>query len=290
MIPVLLAALLAGDPPSLRDVNDFGYQLQKVDPVAVSESKFDLLVTDPSRDGTDAGRWTDAEMALLSGGPGGPRIVLAYLSYGEAEDYRGYWVPSWKPGAPKWLGDVNPDWPGNYPVKFWEPEWQEIVFGRRTRPLDVVIEMGFDGVYLDVIDSYAYWKERGVEDADERARQAVIALSRYAKSKQRGFLVFVQNAAELGSDPAYRQSIDGLGREDLFYDDDIPREEEVVAEAMDELDRFARDGKTVLVIDYCREPDHVRDVYARARAKGYVPYCTVRELDALTVEPGMEPD
>ena len=46
-------------------------------------------------------------------------MVLAYLSIGEAEDYRGYWDPSWVdasgvpiPGvAPAWLGAENPECP-----------------------------------------------------------------------------------------------------------------------------------------------------------------------------------
>ncbi len=290
MFCLLLAALFAGDAPALRDVNDFGYQLQKVDPEQVSRSAFDLFVTDPSRDGTDAGMWSEEEMALLKGGPGGPRVLLAYLSFGEAEDYRGYWDASWKPGAPAWLGEVNPDWEGNYPVKYWEPAWKGIMFGRRNRPLDVILEMEFDGVYLDVIDSYEYWEGRGVKDADERAREAVIELSRYAKSKDKGFLVFVQNAAELGDSKEYRKAIDGIGREDLYYEDDDPRDDDVLGEATRELDRFAKDGKKVLVIDYCAEADHVADVYSRARKKEYVPYCAVRALDDLTVHEGLEPD
>jgi len=34
----------------------------------------------------------------------------------------------------------------------------------------------------------------------------------------------------------------------------------------------------------------VDDAYARSLAKGYVPFCTVRDLDQLTINPGHEPD
>ena len=37
-------------------------------------------------------------------------------------------------------------------------------------------------------------------------------------------------------------------------------------------------------------PAHINDAYARSQAKGYVPFCTVRDLDRLTINPGHEPD
>jgi len=293
----ICGALLAEGPPRLSQVNDFGYQLQKIDPDAIAASTFDLVVVDPSRDGSDEGRWTSEEMTKIRGGAGGPRLALAYLSYGEAEDYRGYWQKGqqagsarWKPGAPAWLGEVNPNWEGNYPVRFWEPAWQEIMFGKPTCPLDVILSMGFDGVYLDVIDSYQVWEKQGVKDASKRAVEAVLALSRYAKSKRAGFLVFVQNAAELGASKAYRDAVDGIGREDMYFEGDDVRDAGERTEAEAELDRFAGDGKPVLVVEYCRAAAHVRAVYTEARKRKYIPYCTVRALDALTVNSGFEPD
>ncbi|MCI0471716.1 MAG: endo alpha-1,4 polygalactosaminidase, partial [Candidatus Aminicenantes bacterium] len=85
------------------------------------------------------------------------RLVLAYLSIGEAENYRWYWQAGWKPGNPSWLGAENPDWKGNYAVSYWASEWQAIVF----QYVDAIIAAGFDGVYLDKIDEYEYWEEKG---------------------------------------------------------------------------------------------------------------------------------
>ncbi|MBD3286479.1 hypothetical protein GF359_07950, partial [candidate division WOR-3 bacterium] len=48
----------------------------------------------------------------------------------------------------------NPDWKGNYLVRYWEEEWKAIIFGTDSSYLDAVINQGFDGVYLDKIDSY----------------------------------------------------------------------------------------------------------------------------------------
>ena len=86
---------------------------------------------------------------------GGTRLVLCYLSIGEAEDYRSYWDSSWSANPPEWLLEENPDWAGNYPVQYWHAEWQAIVF----EMMDTVLAAGFDGVYLDRVDVYEMFED-----------------------------------------------------------------------------------------------------------------------------------
>jgi cysteinyl-tRNA synthetase len=87
---------------------------------------------------------------------GARRLVVSYLSIGEAEDYRYYWRPEWKRKPPAWLDKENPDWPGNYKVKYWYSEWQDIILDYTRR----IIEAGFDGAYLDIIDAFAYYESK----------------------------------------------------------------------------------------------------------------------------------
>ena len=79
-----------------------------------------------------------------------------YLSIGEAEDYRYYWRPEWKIKPPPWLDKENPNWPGNYKVKYWYSEWQDIILDYTRR----IVEAGFDGAYLDIIDAFAYYESK----------------------------------------------------------------------------------------------------------------------------------
>lgn len=90
---------------------------------------------------------------------GGTRQVLCYVSIGEAESYRYYWRSGWKPGNPGFLDNENPDWEGNYKVRYWETEWQQIIFGDNQSYLKRVLDAGFDGVYLDIIDAFEYFEE-----------------------------------------------------------------------------------------------------------------------------------
>ena len=89
---------------------------------------------------------------------GGNRLVIAYMSIGEAEDYRFYWNPVWKTGNPIWLDHENPDWAGNYKVRYWEKDWQNIILSGDDSYLGKILTAGFNGVYLDIIDGFEYFE------------------------------------------------------------------------------------------------------------------------------------
>lgn len=256
----------------LEEVNDFTYWLQDIDLARLRASKFDLCVIDYAHDGTE---WTKEEIAGLRQ----DKVVLSYLSIGEAEDYRWYWQKGWKP---EWLGPENPDWPGNYKVKYWHEDWQKIVF----EYLDRILAQGFDGVYLDILDAYAFWKD------EKRARALMIEfvqkIAKRGREKNAKFRIFVQNAEELLADDGYLKAIDGIGREEIWYVDNVKTADAAETELW--LDRAAKAGKTVLAVEYVDNPKAIDAVYARAKAKGYLAYVTTPKLDELTINPGHEPD
>lgn len=90
---------------------------------------------------------------------GGSRLVIAYMSIGEAEEYRYYWSSEWEKNPPSWLFAQNPDWEGNFKVAYWDASWQEIICGEGDSYLKKIMNAGFDGVYLDIIDAFEYFEE-----------------------------------------------------------------------------------------------------------------------------------
>lgn len=103
--------------------------------------------------------FTAAEIAQLKNkANGGKRLVICYMSIGEAEDYRYYWNESWNSNKPDWIAAENPDWPGNFKVKYWNADWQGIIYKNIDSYLTKITTAGFDGVYLDIIDAFEYFE------------------------------------------------------------------------------------------------------------------------------------
>ena len=125
---------------------------------AIKATNYDLLIMDFFF-GDDDQEYTAAEVEQLKQkANGGTRLVVSYMSIGEAEDYRYYWNESWTVGSPTWLKAENSEWEGNYKVEYWNTEWQGIIFGSETSYLDKIIDAGFDGVYLDIIEGFEYFE------------------------------------------------------------------------------------------------------------------------------------
>ena len=149
---------------SLSEVKNFLYLINpekyplKSDFIdAIKSTNYDLLIMDLFSDEGD--EFTASEIDQLKNkANGGKRLVIAYMSIGEAEIYRYYWQSVWNLNLPSWIDGENPDWAGNFKVKYWKKGWQEIIFGNDDSYLKKILNANFDGVYLDIIDAFEYYE------------------------------------------------------------------------------------------------------------------------------------
>ncbi|HLD88837.1 MAG TPA: MJ1477/TM1410 family putative glycoside hydrolase [Candidatus Nanoarchaeia archaeon] len=272
---------------SLNNVSSWAYQLNtykddKLD--EIKNSNFRLVVIDYSRDGTASGEFARSEIDdLKSSG----KIVLAYMSIGEAEDYRFYWNSSWRAGNPSWLDAENPEWQGNFKVKYWDSGWQSVILGGNSQAggyLNKIMDAGFDGVYLDIIDGYEYYQDNGISDADRRMVAFVKNISKQAKSRNPNFLIFPQNGEGLSVYQDYLDAVDGIGIEDTWYNEDVPNNPSNIQLKVDNMLKFRNAGKLVLNVDYVSTRSNIDDFYNKSKSLGFVPYATVRALDRLSLQ------
>ncbi len=138
------------NPSSYSGITDF--------PKVVSSTHYDIVIIDAFYQGDIL--TADNIAALKTKNNGGNRLVIAYMSIGEVEDYRYYWQNEWKSNPPSWLAEENPNWPGNYKVRYWDTAWQEIIYGNDNSYLGKILDAGFDGVYLDIIDAFEYFENQ----------------------------------------------------------------------------------------------------------------------------------
>ena len=229
--------------------------------------------------------------------------VISYLSIGSAEDYRWYFRSSWvsrsdgslTSRAPSYILAPDEDWAGEYYIRYWDPEWERIVFSY----LDRILRARFDGVFLDLVDTYRFWSSDQVpedirlsrEDAAARMIRLIKRIAAYARSQDPDFIIISQNAEHLlryDEDDSYLDTIDAVNAESLYYRYLEPRSEEYIAARLADLAVAVSAGKPVFVIDYVYAPEDsavMRDFIDRARADGYIPYAGIEKRETGLFSP-----
>ena len=313
LILIFIALLIYFNLPiskkSLNEVSSWCYQLQgKKDTLlkieALEQLSCDLLVTDYSATGEEKNEWTRSDIKRLKVNG---RIVLSYLSIGEAESVRFYFRTLDK----KLIHAENQDWKGNFKVYFWQAEWQETIF----HYIDRIINQGFDGVYLDIIDAYFYFglKENGGLGIRREAAQDMIEfvdkIARHARftRNKKDFLVFVQNASAITQAESfpkglslegqklmqtsvpprtvlknrYFNSINAIGVEDVFFrgreKNNNPYNPDPFV--LKYLEEFKKHGKPIFSIEYIQDEILINQYFKVAQEKGFIPLAVERSLD-----------
>lgn len=312
-------------------VRNWGYQLQGgskrggTKPLSIDtllKQPHDLIVMDFSKNGSTAGAFSKADIAKLKARPGARSVIVSYMSIGEASDYRDHWQDNWTTytdpeqraagepteHAPKWLGAWNEQWPNSRKVRYWDKDWQAIIFNDKgTGWLDRIVQAGFDGCYLDIVDGYYHWgceiaqsdackpgDPRNERESAARMIDFIGALAAHARKTNPNFLVIPQNGAyiidalEDEDHPrrdAYLETINAIACEDLFFKGDKP-ENNPYAPDEDAVDALVRDfldsGVAVFSVDYLSEKKKVAKFYAAAIEKGFLPYASPsRELNVM---------
>jgi cysteinyl-tRNA synthetase len=123
---------------------------------ALNNTSFDLLIIDLFYEDQQLNASEIASLKIKANGA--TRLVIAYMSIGEAEDYRYYWQTDWESNPPDWLAGENPSWPGNYKVRYWHEAWQNIIYGNDASYLKKILDVDFNGVYLDIVDAFEYFE------------------------------------------------------------------------------------------------------------------------------------
>ena len=277
-------------------VKSWGYQLAGLKLEAAAHSPYDLLVVDATTGLAEGRIFRAEEVERLKRKPdGGRRLVVSYLSIGEAEDYRpDYFTKEYmEEDAPDWLMHENPDWKGNRLIKFCSEGWQVTILGDEhgrnvynsiePSPLHRLVELGFDGVYLDRVDVYAE-TAKACPDGARRMVDFVARLGAHARKRNPHFMVILQNAEELLQHRAMVEAIDGVAKESLFYGwggTSGGTGASTVRSVTANLNLAKAAGRAVLVIDYANTREKARIAREKSLALGYVPYAGPKALDRL---------
>lgn len=244
----------AADRDAVKQAKSWSYQLTG-DMSSTLRSNAELAVVDPDHAGNASKYKSRAD--------GGKRPVLAYISIGEAEEGRKYMQGS----TQSWNTGRTQGWSGNYAAKYWDENWKRIVTARVREAMD----KGYDGVYLDRVDTYQSIKAPG--SSREQMVKLVREVAAAARSKNSNAAVLVQNAEELLQDKGYVEVIDGIAKEDLYHGIKHRGErnsQSDVNASKSYLNAAKAQGKAVFVVEYL-DGGVASKVADEARRDGFVP-------------------
>jgi len=282
------------------DPASFAYILQadsfaKTKSAAVAqlkESGCDWIVLDAAFAGDTP--WEQADLDAIRSGEAG-RKVLAYISIGEAEDYRTYWRSEWVSNgqrtadAPAWLGIENPEWKGNYQVKYWNADWKKLMLAA----VEDAMARGFDGVYMDIVDGFQTYEQGANDYLDDRMNPEtkqtyrrdmvdwVKAIAVRTRAKNPAALVIPQNGSQLAAHKDFVEVISAQGIEDLFTNGKNLQPASHTDEILSHLKTLASAKKPVLLIEYPETPERQALSKKLAEEKGLVWLVTDRQLKTL---------
>lgn len=241
------------------------YQLQDATYSSLYKQNVDVLVFDPDETNLSS----DDISSLHSQG----KTLIPYLSIGEAEDYRSYWVDDWNSNPPSFLEKENPDWEGNFKVKYWNEDWQNIILSKSKE----LALQGYDGLYMDIVDAYYYFEEQGRTTAKQEMISFIEKIANQTRAVNPNFLIVPQNAVELYDDPLFASIIDGFGVEDIWFDGNSRQESKDTTYRLKFLDNAVEDGKFVLSVDYPLSQENICIYYSNCNLHDFT--CTVSNRD-----------
>jgi cysteinyl-tRNA synthetase, unknown class len=300
----------AAEAERLRRINaaqSWGYQLNGSKLEELQRSPYDLLVLDATTGLAAQRPFRRAETeSLKRKADGSPRLVLSYLSVGESEDYRPEYFSKeyMEEDAPDWLMEENKDWKGNRIIKFCADGWQKTILGDEngksvynsvdSSPLYRLMDLGFDGIYLDRVDVY---EEVGKQcpNAEERMVDFVVKLAAHARKRNPYFMVILQNAEDLLKHPRMVKALDAVAKESLFHgwgggdgsNGSATNSADSIKWSTDRMNLMKKAGRPVFVVDYPGSRARADLSVKRIREQGYVPYIAPKSLGVLNL-PGRD--
>ena len=206
-------------------------------------------------------------------------LIFSYLSIGEAEGYRDYFNSMDK----NLLISENINWKDNFLVKFWSPKWQKIILGDQNTDgvLIKIINTGFDGVYLDLVDVFERFENK--KEKAQQMSQFIQKISQKAKAQNSDFKIIIQNGIEiinyLDKPQKLIDSIDGISLEDVFFygnSNSFNRRRHL----MKLVERYQKYNKIVLSLEYIEQSHPQREKYLSfAQKYKLIPQTATKLLD-----------
>lgn len=208
-------------------------------------------------------------------------ILIAYVSFGEAENYRSYWN---KIENASWVLGENVYWQGNYYVDVRELAWRKVII---EEVIPNIIEQGFKGIMMDTLDTAAFLEGQDPEKY-KGSKDAMADFVKEVHASYPDLLLISNNGLDLM--PEIAPVLSGVLVEDINmmvdFDNDSykPVPEEYKKYKVELLQNITRQYHLpIFVVDYISEKDTesiTKDI-VDLKKLGFKPYIAEKNLDRI---------
>lgn len=215
------------------------------------------------------------------------KTTLGYVSLGEIEPSRPYFNAMREAGV---LLTENKTW-GSRMVDIRKEAWRNHVL---ERVVPHILNKGFDGVFLDTLDS-PIEIERRYPTAYKGLRQASVTLVKTLRQRYPDIKIMMNRAYAIL--PQVAGDIDMVLGECVYSDYDFARKEyftvapELYRQQVQILHRAKELNPhlAVYTLDYVEKGDAaaIARIYRQQRKNGFIPYVATVALDEIVHEPGI---
>lgn len=213
--------------------------------------------------------------------PGKP-VLLGYVTVGESDPSSPTWVLAQNQS---FVAGSNDNW-GSLIIDMRSPKWQGILL---DLVIPKVLARGFDGIFLDTIDS-AMALAQGKDGAKYQGmRESILEFLRTVRTRYPKIHICMNRGLDLLPEAA--PLINSLLIEDLSFEYDFEKKEyrAVQPQVRQALVAAARKGLaanpalTVLTLDYATpdQKERIKSAISYSRSKGFVPYVSTLALDKV---------
>ena len=214
------------------------------------------------------------------------KMVLGYISLGEAEEYRSYYKKLQERGL---LIEKNAVWKDHTIIDVRNPAWTKLVVEELIPDL---LHKGFQGIMVDTLDSPLYLEQRDPKQF-EGMKQGVARMIKAIRINYPHLKIMINRGFDVLPDIA--GDIDMVLAESTYSTYDFEKKEHKLVpeserswflETMKKLQDANPKLKTY-TLDYWDHADSasVKRIYEEQRANGFVPYVSRVELQSVHREP-----
>jgi len=216
---------------------------------------------------------------------GEQKTVLGYLSIGEIEKYRWYFSKFKDSGL---LLNQDENWQGSYAVDIRNKKWVEFLI---YKEIPKIIRSGFNGVFLDTIDTSISLEENNpkkYKGMTEAAVNIIKAIHHNFPSLKimmnRGYKILPSVAGDINmelGEGVYSDYNFKTKKYEVVSKDDYSEQVSILKNA-----KKLNPKLEIFTLDYWEPSDKemINKIYKIERANGFIPYVSTINLDNLTDE------